>query len=140
MVHRAGFEPATPSVGGLCSILLSYRCIAIYSTIFFLFLQYLLAKNIENSKKSLDLIRHPPPSFQNRATSQFAKNRKKFQLFSKKLLTKRRSCGIIIGVEDIGASPSGKATDSDSVITGVRIPVPQPKKDKSLYAACLFFV
>ena len=30
-------------------------------------------------------------------------------------------------VANIGASPSGKATDSDSVITGVRIPVPQPK-------------
>ena len=29
---------------------------------------------------------------------------------------------------NIGASPSGKATDSDSVITGVRIPVPQPEK------------
>ena len=34
-------------------------------------------------------------------------------------------------VENIGASPSGKATDSDSVITGVRIPVPQPKNTEN---------
>ncbi len=27
LAHRTGFEPATPSVGGLCSIQLSYRCI-----------------------------------------------------------------------------------------------------------------
>ena len=26
LVHRAGLEPATPSVGGWCSIQLSYRC------------------------------------------------------------------------------------------------------------------
>ena len=26
LVHRAGLEPATPSVGGLCSIQLGYRC------------------------------------------------------------------------------------------------------------------
>ena len=32
-----------------------------------------------------------------------------------------------------GVSPSGKATDSDSVITGVRIPAPQPEK---LHLAC----
>ena len=34
---------------------------------------------------------------------------------SKKLLTKRKECDIIADVN--GASPSGKATDSDSVIT-----------------------
>ena len=28
LAHRTGFEPATPSVGGLCSIQLSYRCIS----------------------------------------------------------------------------------------------------------------
>ena len=32
----------------------------------------------------------------------------------------------IIG-EQIAVSPSGKASDSDSDITGVRIPVPQPR-------------
>ena len=47
-------------------------------------------------------------------------------------MTNHFVCGIIIGVEDIGASPSGKATDSDSVITGVRIPVPQPTKNALL--------
>ena len=29
-------------------------------------------------------------------------------------------------MEYFGASPSGKASDSDSDISGVRIPVPQP--------------
>ena len=43
--------------------------------------------------------------------------------------TKKRD--IILSVLNIGASPSGKATDSDSVITGVRIPVPQPKNSTS---------
>ena len=32
-------------------------------------------------------------------------------------------------MEYFGASPSGKASDSDSDISGVRIPVPQPKND-----------
>ena len=32
---------------------------------------------------------------------------------------------------NIGASPSGKASDSDSDISGVRIPVPQPKNSTS---------
>ena len=32
-----------------------------------------------------------------------------------------------VKVENIGVSPSGKASDSDSDITGVRIPAPQPK-------------
>ena len=31
-----------------------------------------------------------------------------------------------VKVENIGVSPSGKASDSDSDITGVRIPAPQP--------------
>ena len=31
-------------------------------------------------------------------------------------------------MEYFGASPSGKASDSDSDISGVRIPVPQPSK------------
>ncbi len=39
---------------------------------------------------------------------------------------------------NIGASPSGKASDSDSDITGVRIPVPQPEKSTSVYR-CAFF-
>ena len=43
-------------------------------------------------------------------------------------MTNRFFSVIIQSVENIGASPSGKATDSDSVITGVRIPVPQPNK------------
>ena len=29
LAHRTGFEPAAPSVGGLCSIQLSYRCIQV---------------------------------------------------------------------------------------------------------------
>ena len=44
-------------------------------------------------------------------------------------MTTEKNSAIIQSVENIGASPSGKATDSDSVITGVRIPVPQPKKE-----------
>ena len=46
---------------------------------------------------------------------------------------------IIWSVENIGASPSGKATDSDSVITGVRIPVPQPKKQKRSNSSSFVF-
>ena len=43
-----------------------------------------------------------------------------------------------VKVENIGVSPSGKASDSDSDITGVRIPAPQPKtKDTNRYP--LFF-
>ena len=49
----------------------------------------------------------------------------------KKVLTNIFVCDIIRFVN--GASPSGKATDSDSVTSGVRIPVPQPEK---LYLAC----
>ena len=49
-----------------------------------------------------------------------------FQLFLKNLLTSVRLSAIISSVENIGASPSGKASDSDSDISGVRIPVPQP--------------
>ena len=47
---------------------------------------------------------------------------------------------IIQSVENIGASPSGKATDSDSVITGVRIPVPQPKTKRPPCVVFLFLV
>ena len=43
------------------------------------------------------------------------------------LLTSQKNCDIIPNVENIGVSPSGKASDSDSDITGVRIPAPQPK-------------
>ena len=46
-------------------------------------------------------------------------------------MTKLLFSAIIWSVENLGASPSGKATDSDSVITGVRIPVPQPKNSTS---------
>ena len=46
---------------------------------------------------------------------------------------------IIQSVENIGASPSGKATDSDSVITGVRIPVPQPKKNETNTVPLILF-
>ena len=46
---------------------------------------------------------------------------------------------IIWSVENIGASPSGKATDSDSVITGVRIPVPQPKKNERNFVPLILF-
>ena len=42
-------------------------------------------------------------------------NPRKFRNFFKKVLTKKRQSVIISFV--IGASPSGKATDSDSVIT-----------------------
>ena len=57
----------------------------------------------------------------------FQKKNKFFQKSLKQVLTNRFFSAIIQSVENIGASPSGKATDSDSVITGVRIPVPQPK-------------
>ena len=36
---------------------------------------------------------------------------------------------------NIGVSPSGKASDSDSDISGVRIPAPQPKKKARLLAS-----
>ena len=49
-----------------------------------------------------------------------------FLFFCKKLLTNGNNSDIISFVRNIGASPSGKASDSDSDITGVRIPVPQP--------------
>ena len=51
-----------------------------------------------------------------------------------KTLTKNIKKGLTTGlIYDIilfvdGASPSGKASDSDSDISGVRIPVPQPRK------------
>ena len=47
------------------------------------------------------------------------------------LLTKGKRCDIIPRVENIGVSPSGKASDSDSDITGVRIPAPQPKNTEN---------
>ena len=46
------------------------------------------------------------------------------------LLTSQKNCDIIPNVENIGVSPSGKASDSDSDITGVRIPAPQPNKEQ----------
>ena len=52
-----------------------------------------------------------------------------FLFFCKKLLTNGNNSDIISFVRNIGASPSGKASDSDSDITGVRIPVPQPNKN-----------
>ncbi len=39
-----------------------------------------------------------------------------------------------------GASPSGKASDSDSDISGVRIPVPQPKNPKNFVLRIFSFV
>ena len=50
---------------------------------------------------------------------------KNFDKNIKKGLTTSRIYDIIRFVD--GASPSGKASDSDSDISGVRIPVPQPK-------------
>ena len=48
-------------------------------------------------------------------------------------MTKLSECVIIrLAEQNIGASPSGKASDSDSDITGVRIPVPQPTKNALL--------
>ena len=41
----------------------------------------------------------------------------KFQLFLENPLTKWKTSAIISSVENSGASPSGKATDSDSVIS-----------------------
>ena len=43
-------------------------------------------------------------------------------------------------VENIGVSPSGKASDSDSDITGVRIPAPQPKWKTTQSGGFLFCV
>ena len=45
-----------------------------------------------------------------------------------KSIDKQKNLCYNIKVENIGVSPSGKASDSDSDITGVRIPAPQPKK------------
>ena len=42
-------------------------------------------------------------------------------------------------VENIGVSPSGKASDSDSDISGVRIPAPQPKKERIPMGVRSFF-
>ena len=42
--------------------------------------------------------------------------------------------------ENIGVSPSGKASDSDSDITGVRIPAPQPKKFLGLVPRIFFYL
>ena len=49
-----------------------------------------------------------------------------FFIFFKKVIDKRGIFCYNDVVVNIGASPSGKATDSDSVTSGVRIPVPQP--------------
>ena len=58
----------------------------------------------------------------------FAKNFVRQKLFLKKVLTNISFFAIITSVLNIGVSPSGKASDSDSDISGVRIPVPQPKR------------
>ena len=58
----------------------------------------------------------------------FAKIFRSTKLFSKNLLTNIRVFAIIIPVLNIGVSPSGKASDSDSDISGVRIPAPQPNR------------
>ena len=47
----------------------------------------------------------------------FRKKNKKLKKVSKLLLTRAEISAIIMCVENIGASPSGKATDSDSVIS-----------------------
>ena len=48
-----------------------------------------------------------------------------------KSIDKQKNLCYNIKVENIGVSPSGKASDSDSDITGVRIPAPQPKNPTS---------
>ena len=58
----------------------------------------------------------------------FAKNFRSTKLFFKNPLTKLPFFAIIPFVLNIGVSPSGKASDSDSDISGVRIPAPQPTK------------
>ena len=50
-----------------------------------------------------------------RGHNSIERKKKICEKFFKKLLTKAFDCGIIADVN--GASPSGKATDSDSVIT-----------------------
>ena len=60
------------------------------------------------------------------------------KLFSKNLLTNITQFAIITSVPNIGVSPSGKASDSDSDISGVRIPAPQPTKKLAIRRA--FFV
>ena len=54
-------------------------------------------------------------------------------------MTNSKLSAIISSVENIGASPSGKASDSDSDISGVRIPVPQPKREGSTSCYLLFW-
>ena len=58
----------------------------------------------------------------------FAKIFRSTKLFSKKPLTKIATFAIIISVLNIGVSPSGKASDSDSDSTWVRILPPEPIK------------
>ena len=60
------------------------------------------------------------------------------KLFFKKLLTNLGRFAIISLVPNIGVSPSGKASDSDSDISGVRIPAPQPRKKQIAKAICFF--
>ena len=66
-----------------------------------------------------------------RQKAAFRRSKNFFKYFFKNLLT-NRFCFVIIcrssrQQPNIGASPSGKASDSDSDISGVRIPVPQPQ-------------
>ena len=68
----------------------------------------------------------------------FRKNLSLAQLFFKILLTNPVGSAIISHVLNIGVSPSGKASDSDSDISGVRIPAPQPNKQARQRRAFLF--
>ena len=70
----------------------------------------------------------------------WSKNRDFFDFFWKILLTNPIRSDIILSVRNIGVSPSGKASDSDSDISGVRIPAPQPEKRQTHLWVGLFSV
>ena len=60
-----------------------------------------------------------------------SETQKNFEIFFKNPLTNPKTFDIMYGSSrkiNIGVSPSGKASDSDSDISGVRIPAPQPEK------------
>ena len=70
--------------------------------------------------------------------SKNANFRKIFKNINKSLDKGKKVC-YNVKVENIGVSPSGKASDSDSDITGVRIPAPQPRKKTKSLATWSFF-
>ena len=71
-----------------------------------------------------------------------SETQKKFEKFFKNPLTNPKTFDIMYGSSrkiNIGVSPSGKASDSDSDISGVRIPAPQPRKKTNSLVSWSFF-